>query len=87
MALLAEMLSPQELQTIRSGVWRWKVEEEKAKALEEAKSIILAFLHADIQEPQAREAVARAREFLARYTGEPVSGNTKEENQGRASES
>lgn len=85
MATLTEMLSPEELHAIRAQVWRTQVLEEEKKAFEEAKSIILAFLHADIQEPQAREAVAKAREFLSRYGCEP-SGNIEKEDQGRAGE-
>lgn len=38
--------------------------DEVLEELERAKSIILAFLHADIQDPSAQEAVAMAREFL-----------------------
>lgn len=38
--------------------------EEVQEDLQRAKSIILTFLHADIQDPNAQEAISMAREFL-----------------------
>jgi hypothetical protein len=38
--------------------------EEVLEDLQRAKNIILAFLHADIQDPNAQEAIVMAREFL-----------------------